>query len=518
MNRKGNPLKCDPVAEGTFDESILNIFNSLPCVVLSVSIPESDVLLLTETAAEHFGEPFDTLLNDVGYWKKVIHPGDKPIIRKIDRQLKSNGSYDEEYRIRIRSGQVKWVHHKGEIVYKDSEPVRLDRIFTDITDRKQTAYQLKTQEDRYRNIITNMNLGYLEVDNNDIIKFANQTFTEMSGYGLEELKGKKASELFLSKKSRQLASEKNRTREDGKSDSYEINVRNKHGELRNWLISGAPNYNEQGEVTGSVGIHLDVTAKFELKKAKEHAEGANRAKSEFLANMSHEIRTPLNAVIGFTDLLKRTPLDETQKQYMSNVFTSAHSLLDIISDILDFSKIEAGKLELDIDRTDLRHLSEQVRDIIRYQAQEKALELIVNTPPDLPRFIWTDSVRLRQVLVNLLSNAIKFTEKGIVEFKIEETKKTKKGKTQLRFSVSDTGIGIEPHNQQKIFEAFLQEDSSTTRNFGGTGLGLSIANNLLALMHSKLELKSDPGKGSTFYFDVAFDSEADDSDGLEKTG
>ncbi|MEQ1554946.1 MAG: PAS domain S-box protein, partial [Ferruginibacter sp.] len=247
-----------------------------------------------------------------------------------------------------------------------------------------------------------------------------------------------------------------------------------------------------------------VQAKEEAHKAKEDAQKASLAKSEFLANMSHEIRTPLNGVIGFSDLLMKSQLGVVQQQYMSIVNQSANLLLDLINDILDFSKIEAGKLDLEIEKTDIFLLAEQVVDITKYQAHIKKLELILNIPPNLPRFIWTDSVRLRQILINLLNNAIKFTEKGEVEVKIEKLISNNDDCATFRFSVRDTGIGIAPANQKKIFNAFSQEDSSTTRKYGGTGLGLTISNKLLGMMGSTLLLKSEVGKGSTFYFDVLY--------------
>lgn len=274
-------------------------------------------------------------------------------------------------------------------------------------------------------------------------------------------------------------------------------------EMRPW-------YQYDGTVGGIMMFTQDITPiirqREELKLAKQRAEEANIAKSEFLANMSHEIRTPLNGVIGFTDLVMKTALNETQHQYIQIINQSANALLSIINDILDFSKIEAGKLELDLEKCDLYELSCQATDIITYQVQTKGLEMLLNIPADLPRFIYADAIRIKQVLVNLLGNAAKFTEKGEIELKIEKISGSNE-EAALRFAVRDTGIGIKPDKQQKIFEAFSQEDSSTTKKYGGTGLGLTISNKLLGLMGSRLELTSTPGKGSTFYFDVTFRSE-----------
>lgn len=256
----------------------------------------------------------------------------------------------------------------------------------------------------------------------------------------------------------------------------------------------------------AVGIYFDITNQKESEdaiKAKEYAVAANKAKSEFLANMSHEIRTPLNGIIGFTDLLMNTKLEDFQKQYMNTINQSANSLMSVVCDILDFSKIESGKLELHIEKYNVIDLCNQVIELIEYEAKSKDIEVILDIKEDVPKSISADYIRLKQILINLLSNALKFTEKGKIELTISLIESINK-KSKLRFIVKDTGIGIKKANQEKIFQAFSQEDNSMTKKFGGTGLGLTISNQLLNLMDSHLQLESEYGIGSCFFFDVEF--------------
>jgi PAS domain S-box-containing protein len=251
------------------------------------------------------------------------------------------------------------------------------------------------------------------------------------------------------------------------------------------------------------GVFFDITEKKEAEevlKAKEIADATNIAKSEFLANMSHEFRTPLNGIIGFTDLLMKTNLEKTQQKHLLTVNQSAHSLLDIISNILDFSKIEAGKLELFIEKCEIRKFLNQIIDLISYESNLKNLKLELILASDVPKYFWVDIVRLRQILINLLANAVKFTEKGAIQLEVSVLEETENLSAKILFSVIDSGIGIQKENRNKIFTAFSQEDNSTTRKFGGTGLGLSISNQLLDLMNSTLQLESELNIGSKFYF------------------
>lgn len=476
-----------------------------------------NTLYLSPRWKEMIGYEDHEIPNEFYSFEERIHPEDKSVVDYyIDSYLKNEIScYSIEFRLRHKEGYYIWVLARGEALRDENGvPYRMAGSHTDITNRKLSEIELDDAHSRLLAILNSMeNIIFVTDMETYEVLFINEAGRKMYG----DVHGRKCWQVF----------QKDMTEPCSFCRNHElIKAEDIDGSARRWEQFDP----ETGRWTarrdhairwvGNRLVHMQVAIDItenkkiqnELTRAKEDAETGNRAKSEFLANMSHEIRTPLNGVIGFSELLMQTELSAVQSQYMNMVYNSANSLLDLINDILDFSKIEAGRLELNPEKSDIIEIIEHVSGIVSLNAREKGLEFLLNLPPDMPRYAHVDPVRLRQVFVNLLGNAVKFTDSGEIEFSVSFEKNSRNKETMdFYFSVRDTGIGISGEVRKKIFDTFHQADPSITKKYGGTGLGLPISNSLLENMGSRLELESEPGRGSRFFFKLALKYEHGES-------
>ncbi len=370
-----------------------------------------------------------------------------------------------------------------------------------------TTNQLRESEERFRTLAVSSPVGIFQVDASGRCVYANPTLEEMTGRSIDKLLGDGwVAMADPHKQSRILADWRNSVRTGNDFQSL-LRIFKPAGEERLLQVRAAHVTDKDGKSLGYVGTMEDVSdrkaVEKALRQAKEAAESANRSKSEFLANMSHEIRTPMNGILGMTQLALDTELLPEQRTYLETVKSSADALLRILNDVLDFSKIEAGKLDLEVIDFDLRETVGAMARTVAMRAHDRGLEMACHILHEVPDRLLGDAMRLRQVLLNLVGNAIKFTEQGEVVVHVHCAARNETD-VLLQFEVRDTGIGIPLEKQALIFEAFAQADGSTTRKYGGTGLGLTISSQLVHKMGGHLWVKSDPGKGSSFFFELPF--------------
>ncbi|WP_165418559.1 response regulator [Dyella amyloliquefaciens] len=368
----------------------------------------------------------------------------------------------------------------------------------DVSERRAMDDALLRSEERLQYILDRSPVS-IGVSTQGLIRFTNPSFVQTFGMTM----GGDAMHLYVDPAERKGLGERLAAGEA--LSGVEIQMYDRERRPRDIVATYLP-ITWDGE-SGMLGWFIDITerkaAQDAILRAKDLAEEATRAKSDFLANMSHEIRTPMNAIIGMSHLALQTELDAKQRNYVEKVHRSAESLLGIINDILDFSKIEAGQMRMEQVAFRLEDVMDHVASIIGLKAEEKGLELLFQTASDLPTALIGDPLRLGQVLLNLGNNAAKFTEKGAIVIGAERVSR-EGDDVEFHFWVKDSGIGMTAEQREHIFQSFVQGDSSITRRYGGTGLGLAISRTLVEMMHGRIWVESEPGKGSTFHFHVRF--------------
>ena len=408
------------------------------------------------------------------------------------KELTDNGLITGfKLRLITAKGQKKYVHINGSIIFEDGNAVAAQGVLRDITEEINYRKRLEGEREKYMSIINNMNLGLIEVNTEDEVLFVNQQFCKISGYTADELVGKKAGELIPVKKDQEIIKKENKNRLGGTSNSYEIEALTKSGELRNWLISGAPNYNLKGEVTGSIGIHLDITdfkaLQIQKEKLLQELEKSNEELHEYAHIVSHDLKSPLRSMSALVSWIKEDNRGSFDKASLKNfilIEETLEKMEQLISDILEYSSIGENNIEREM--VDTNQLIEDLKKVLYVPKH-----ITVHLKETLPT-VYADRIKLQQLFQNLISNAVKFNDKnkGVIEIGCEEQKE------RYQFSVSDNGIGIDPKYHEKIFKIFqsLSDDKESS------GIGLSIVKKVVDLHNGKIWLESELGKGSTFYF------------------
>ena len=450
-------------------------------------------------------------------WQSLIHPEDLPLYhQRIASQRDGSVTFIEpEYRVRAHTGEWRWVYIRSKSVTSatDGRSLRIVGTVQDVTARREAELALRASQAETRKL----SLVASKTDNPVLIgsplgtiEWVNESFTRVMEYSLEEVVGRNPADFMVGPEtSARKVLLIRAAMAHGRALSTDVVNYSKSGRKYHLHLEIQPVRNEAGQVETFIAIETDITARVEteaqLRRAKTEADAASRAKSEFLASMSHEIRTPMNGVIGMTSLLMDSKLTPEQRDYVNTIRFSGEALLTIINDILDFSKIESGKMDLEHLPFELASCLEETLDLFALQASAKRIELVYHLEPGVPAWVVGDVTRLRQILVNLVNNAVKFTPSGSITIEVRTAVPASHngaGASLLEFTVRDTGIGIPPDRVQRLFKAFSQIDSTTTRKYGGTGLGLVICQRLCALMGGDIRVESTVGQGAAFSFTI----------------
>ncbi|WP_229260759.1 ATP-binding protein [Duganella levis] len=368
------------------------------------------------------------------------------------------------------------------------------------------AARLRSQESerRARVLADTLPLLIAYLDRDLRYRFANAHYRAQWGLEPQDMLGKTVSEVFGPAAGPWL--EDLESALAGRRLHYERDFQGPNG-VDHFLVDLVPDIAPDGRVSGFYLTAMNIT---DRKNSEQRAEAASRAKSEFVANMSHEIRTPMNAVLGVAYLLENTPLTQAQKEYVGMIRSSGQMLLGVLNDVLDFSKIEAGRMELAPQPFLLREVLDSLSNVMSLPANARGISLAIDADDEVPPVLVGDAMRLQQILLNLVGNAVKFTERGGVSVRVMLEQAAAEQGLRLRFTVRDSGIGMDLEQQSRLFSAFNQADASTTRRFGGTGLGLAICRRLTELMGGAISVRSTPGAGSEFVVTLPFGVADDD--------
>lgn len=458
---------------------------------------------------ELLGYEDDEIVNVFSSFTEHLHPDDHDwVLNELNEHLTTRKPYDVEYRLRTKSGAYRWYRARGQALWNDAgQAYRMAGSITDVTEE----HRLR---ERFRLAVEASPAALLMVHPDGRIVMANSRSLQLFGYSQAELVGQSIEILVPEPLQSDLHGERDQfflgpALRGMKGERELIGIR-KDGSEFPMKVELSPVETNEGQ-TIICGV-LDITDQKKslevMRQAKDAAESASRAKSSFLANMSHEIRTPMNGIIGMAQLLGQTELRSHQRDYLATIEESAHILLRLLNDILDFSKIEAGKLELECVDFRVSECVARASQMLVLRAVEKGLEIACRIAPEIPDHLRGDPGRLQQVLVNLIGNAVKFTEVGEIFVNVNAESITA-DRVRLRFSISDTGIGIPADKRDQIFRPFEQAETSTTRRFGGTGLGLTISRQLVEMMHGTMWIESEVGRGSTVHCTAEFGISAD---------